>query len=70
MDVEKEPTTDTEKIKWFNHCDEAYGLLCLSVSPNLLFHIESAKTPNEVWKTLETLFGKLDVMRGQELEKT
>lgn len=48
--------------------DEAYSLLCLSMSPELLFHVEGCKSPNEVWTTLETLFGKQDEMRGHILE--
>ena len=68
MGLETEPQDDTEKIKWFNKCDEAFGTLCMSVSPDLLFHIESATTPNEVWTKLETLFGKQDELRGHQLE--
>ena len=66
--LETEPQDATEKIKWFNKCDEAFGTLCMSVSPGLLFHIESSTTPNEVWTKLETLFGKHDELRGHQLE--
>jgi hypothetical protein len=48
--------------------DEAFGLICMSMSPELLFHIESCATPNEIWTTLEGLFGKQDEMRGHMLE--
>ena len=48
--------------------DEAFGILCLSISPELLFHVESCSTPNEVWKILEELFGKQDEMQGHILE--
>lgn len=68
MGLEIEPQDATEKIKWFNKCDEAFGTLCMSVSLDLLFHIESATTPNEVWTKLETLFGKQDELRGHQLE--
>ena len=37
--------------------DESYGLLCLSISPDLLFHVESTTSPNKVWTTLKDLFG-------------
>jgi hypothetical protein len=48
--------------------DEALGTICSLISPDLLFHISSCKTPNEAWKNLEGLFGKYDEMRGQILE--
>jgi len=33
-----------------------------------VFHIDSLKTPNEVWVKLETLFWKTDELRGHQLE--
>jgi hypothetical protein len=48
--------------------DEAFETNCSLISPDLLFHIYSCKTPNEVWTTLEGLFGKHDEMRGHMLE--
>jgi hypothetical protein len=42
MGTEIEPNSAVEKEKWFNGMDEAFGLLFLSIYPNLLFHIESA----------------------------
>ena len=68
MGLETEPDKDEDKPKWFNKSDEAYGTLCLSISPNFLFHIESLDTPNEIWLKLETLFGTQDSMRGHMLE--
>jgi hypothetical protein len=63
-----EPTSAIEKSKYFNCMDEAYSLICMSISPTLLFHIESSTTPNKVWTTLEGLFGKQDEMCGHMLE--
>lgn len=60
METEVEPTSAIEKSRYFNRMDEAFGILCLSISPELLFHVESCSTPNEVWKILEGLFGKQD----------
>ena len=68
MGLEIEPDKDEDKSKWFNKCDEAYGTLCLSVSPDFLFHIESLDTPNQIWLRLESLFGTQDSMRGHMLE--
>jgi len=44
--------------------DEAFGIICSLISPGLLFHIFSCKTPNEAWTTMEGIFGKQDKMRG------
>jgi hypothetical protein len=68
MATETEPTSAVEKSKYFNRMDEAYGLLCMSISPDLWFHIDACKTPNEIWTTLAGLFGKQDEMRGHLLE--
>ena len=65
---EKEPTQNVEKPKWHNHCDEALGLICLSLSPELLFHLEGIDTPHEAWHQLENLFGKTYAVRGHQLE--
>ena len=35
METEAEPNVAAEKIKWHNKRDEAYGLLCLSISRDL-----------------------------------
>jgi len=49
MEIESEPTFAVEKEKYFNMIDKLeYGLLCLSISPNLIFYVESTSTPNEV----------------------
>ena len=68
MGTEVEPNFVVEKSKYFNRMDEAFGLLCLSISRELLFHIYSLTTPNEVWEKLEALFGKTDELRGHQLE--
>ena len=40
METEADPNVAVEKIKWHNRRDEAYGLLCLSISRDLLFHLD------------------------------
>ena len=62
--IELEPNAAIENIKWHNRRDEAYGLLCLSISRDLIFHLDVLTSPNEVWEKLQTLFGKTDEMRG------
>ena len=46
--LEIERNAVAEKERWHNRKDEAYGLLCLSLSPELLFHLEGLTGPNEV----------------------
>ena len=55
MPTEAEPNAAAEKIKWHNRRDEAYGLLCLSISRDLLFHLDGLTSPNEVWEDLVEL---------------
>ena len=52
MATKADPNAAAEKIKWHNRRDEAYGLLCLSISRDLLFHLDGLKSPNEVWEKL------------------
>ena len=68
MGTKVEPNSVVEKAKYFNRIDEAYGFLCLSISREILFHIYSWKTQNEFWVKLESLFGKIDKLRGHHLE--
>ena len=58
MAIEVEPNAAVEKIKWHNRRDDAYGLLCLSISRDLLFHLDGLTSPNEVWENITDLFGK------------
>ena len=51
-----------------NRRDEAYGLLCLSISIEFLFHIDGLTSPNEVWENIEDIFGNIDEMRGHQIE--
>ena len=68
MATESEPNAAAEKIKWHNRRDEAYGLLFLSISRDLLFHIDGLTSPNEVWEKLVDIFGKTDEMRGHQIK--
>ena len=60
MDTEEEPASVTDKARFLNKKDEAFGFFCLSVSQDLLFHLSGLKTPKEIWDKLETLYGKHD----------
>ena len=68
MGTENEPNSVVEKAKYFNRLDEAFNMLCLSTSRELLFHIKSVGTSNEFWVKFESLFGNIYEMRGHHLE--
>ena len=55
--LENEPNVVIKKDKWHNRFDESYGLICLSISPDIIFHLDGFTTPNQVWTQLESLFG-------------
>ena len=68
METESNPNAAAEKIKWHNRRDETYGILCLSISRDLLYHLDGLTSPNEVWDKLEEIFGKIDEMRGHQID--
>ena len=68
LDLDNEPNVVVEKDKWHNRLDQAYGFLCLSISPDLLFHLDCLTTLNQVWTKLESLFGVQDELRAHKLE--
>ena len=68
MGTKVDPNSRVENGNYFNRLDESYGLLYLSISRELFFHIDSLKTPNEVWVKLESLFWKTNELRGHQLE--
>ena len=68
MATEVESNAAAEKIKWHNRTDEAYCLLCLSISRDPLFHLDAFKSPNEVWEKIEDLFGKTNEMKGHQID--
>ena len=57
-----------EKSKYFNRLDEAFKMLCLSISRDILFQVDSITTHNEVWLNIKSLFWKKYEMRGHQLE--
>ena len=69
MVIEAEPNAAAEKIKWHNRRDEAYGILCLSISRDILFHLDGLASPNEVWEKFDHIFGKTNEVRKHQLKK-
>jgi hypothetical protein len=65
---EKAPTDADKKSKWDNRNDEACGLIGISISPNLRYHLEDIDDPKEAWDTIESMFGKLNIIQAQQLE--
>ena len=68
MEVDKEPINNVEKENYWNRLDEAYGCLCLSISRDLLFHINGLKTPKEVLDNISSFFDKQYDLRIYQLE--
>ena len=62
MGTETKPNSDVDKSKHFNIFDEAFGMLYLSISRDIL------GTPNEFWINIESLFWEIDEMRGHQLK--
>ena len=67
--LENEPNAVIEKAQWRNRLDEAYGLLRLSISPDLLFHLDGLTSPNLSYRkrlsgTQETTFQVFDTDSG------
>ena len=68
MALENEPNSVVEKAKWHNRLDEAYGFICLTISPNIIFNIDGFSTPNQLSTKLESLFVFQDELRQHQLE--
>jgi hypothetical protein len=58
MTMEMKRTSAIKKSKYLNRMDEAFRTIWSFISPDLLFHIYSYKTPNDSWTTMERIFGK------------
>jgi transposase InsO family protein len=65
---ETTPTDVDKKVKWDNRNDEACGLIRMSISPDLRFHLQSIDQPKEAWEKIESVFGKHNIIRAQQLE--
>jgi hypothetical protein len=59
------PTDDDKKLKWANRSNEAHGLIGMSISPDLRFHLKEIDDPEEAWDNIESVFGKLNIVRAQ-----
>ena len=68
METEREPIHYVDKENYWNRLHEVYGCLSLSISRDLLFHINGLKNPKEVWDNISSLFDKQDDLRIYHLE--
>jgi hypothetical protein len=62
------PTDADKKSKWDNRNEEAHGLIRISISPDLRFHLQSIDKPKEAWEKIESVFGKHNIIRARQLE--
>jgi hypothetical protein len=68
MGKEPAPTDDDKKAKWDNRNDEERGLIGMSISPDLRYHLQGIDDPKAAWDKIESVFGKLNIIRAQQLE--
>ena len=68
MGTKNESNSTLEKCKYFKILDEAFGIICLNISRDILFHVDSLTTLNEVCLRPESFFGKTGEKRGHQLE--
>jgi hypothetical protein len=61
---EEEPTNDDKYAKWINRNDGARGLIRMSISHDLRFHLQELDAPNKAWENLEVGFGKQYIIRA------
>jgi hypothetical protein len=48
--------------------NKACGIIGISISPNLRYHLQDIDGPKEAWDTIESVFGKLNIIQAQQLE--
>ena len=62
---ETAPTDDDKKSKWDNMNEKARGLIRMSLSPDLRYHLQGIDDPKEDLNTIESVFCKLNIIRAQ-----
>jgi hypothetical protein len=65
MGKETTPTNDDKKSKWDNRNDKAHGLIGMSISHDLRYHLQGIDNPKVSWDKIESVFGKLNIIRAQ-----
>ena len=67
-DQEKKPKDEDKVAKWENRQDQARGLIGMSISPDLRFHIAELDTPKEALEQITKVFGIKNEIRAHQLE--
>jgi hypothetical protein len=49
---EKEPTNVNNKLKWDNRSEKSCGLIRISISLGLRFHLKEIDDPDEAWECI------------------
>ena len=62
------PDEDEKKAKWENKNDQAHGLIVMSISPELRFHLDGEDSPVKAWAKLNNIFGIKNEIRAFQLE--
>jgi hypothetical protein len=65
---EQETTDDENKFKWDNKNDEVCGLIGMSISFFLRFHLQGIDVLDKAWEKLEVVFGKHNIIRAHQIE--
>jgi hypothetical protein len=48
--------------------EKSCGLIRMSISPDLRYHLQEINDPKEAWDKIESMFGKLNILQAQQLE--
>ena len=62
------PDEDEKKVKWENKNDQAHGLIGMSISPDLRFHLDGEDSLVKAREKLNTIFGIRNEIRAFQLE--
>ena len=54
LGIETAPDDDEKEAKWENKNDQARGLIGMSISPELRFHLDGEDSPIKAWAKLNT----------------
>ena len=65
---ETKPQDEDKTAKWEKRQDQARGLIGMSISPDLRFHIVEIDTPDEELKRITKVFGIKNELRAHQLE--
>ena len=68
LGIETSPYEDENKAKWQNKNDQAHGLIGMSISPELRFHLDGEDSPVKHWEKLNKIFGTENEIHAFQLE--